>query len=111
LTVRLLPETDGQIVFADCEIGDVRARTEKGVDGFGLVFYAAYGPASPRDLEYICDWHTQQRFITFEPQAPALDFSARQDAADDAPPPRRGRRGHPVIQAGDELREGVVAEH
>lgn len=120
LTIGTLPETADQIVFDDCEVGDVRARTEKGVDGFGLVFYVAYGPASPRDLEYVCDWLTQQRFVTFQPQQPALDFAGKPAGDGDAPaPPRRPgrpRREQPTpesepIRAGDELREGVVAEH
>jgi hypothetical protein len=113
LTVHRLPELDGSIVFSDCEIGDVRARTEKGVDGLALIFYAAYGPASPRDLEYVCDWHTQQRFVTFHPQAPTLDFAGADAPEDDAPPapPRRGRRGSPAVGPGDELRPGVAAEH
>lgn len=112
VTVSLLPELDARVVFDDCEVGDVRARTEKGVDGFGLVFYVSYGPASPSDLEYICDWLTQQRYVSFVEQQPALDFGAR--PIDDAPviPPRRGRRaGGPAIQAGDELAPGVHAEH
>lgn len=115
LTIAVLPELDARIVLADCEIGDVRARTEKGVDGFGLVFYAAYGPASPADLEYICDWLTQQRFVTFEEQQPALNFDNRPatDAAQPPAPPRaRGpRRQGPAIQPGDEIRDGVHAEH
>lgn len=119
LTVGVLPELDARVVFADCEVGDVRARTEKGVDGYALIFYAAYGPASPSDLEYICDWLTQQRFVTFEEQQPALNFEGRSgsDANADAPPaaPRaRGPRrapGGPAVQAGDELHPGVHAEH
>lgn len=91
LVVQLLPELPEQIVFSDVEISYVRARTEKGVDGYALVFYAAYGPASPRDLEYVCAWLTEQRFCTFQPQAPALDFSATADPPP-ALPPRRGRR-------------------
>lgn len=113
LTLRLLPDLLDQIVFCDCEVSDVRARTEKGVDGFSLVFYVSYGPASPRDLEYVCDWLTQQRFVTFQPQQPALNFEAR-DEPDEPAVPRRGRgrpRTEPPIQEGDALRPGVAAEH
>jgi hypothetical protein len=53
-----------------------------------LVFKVAYGPASPRDLEYVCDWLTQQRFVTFQPEQPALDFAAK-DLDDEAPEPAR----------------------
>jgi hypothetical protein len=114
LTVRLLPETEGQTVFADVEITDVRARAEKGVDGFGLVFYAAYGPASPRDLEYVVAWLTQQRFVTFEAQAPALNFEGKAEETIEPEParrlPRRNLREVPIA-AGDEVRPGVEAEH
>lgn len=117
LQVGLLPELAEQIVFTDCDVTDVRARTEKGVDGFALVFYVAYGPASPRDLEYVCDWLTQQRFVTFHPQQPALDFAGRTPEDEEALPPARPRgRGRSVravpIAPGDTLRDdGVQAEH
>lgn len=119
LAVQLVPEVEGRMMFADCDVSDFRARTEKGVDGYGLVFYVAYGPASPADLEYICDWHTQQRFVTFHPQSPALNFEASPESPDEPPaPPRRGRpRNNPEAVrdasslAGDELRPGVHAEH
>lgn len=113
LAVYLLPESLEGILFADVEITDPRARTEKGVDGYGLVFYASLGPVSAGDLEYICNWHTEQRFITFTPQQPALNFDGAAPEATAPPePPRRGRRrGAPGVQAGDELRPGVHAEH
>ena len=111
LTVHLRPELEGTIVFADCEVSDVRARTEKGVDGYGLVFYATYGPASPRDLEYVCDWLTQQRFVTFHEQAPALNFEAADEATTEPAPPRRRRRGPSPIEASDALRPGIEAQH
>jgi hypothetical protein len=96
LTVFLLPEgdTDPQIAFSDVEIGGVRARTEKGVDGYGLVFYASFGPVGREELEYVCNWHTQQRFVTFVEQAPALPFEAETAPVGEftAAATRRGRR-------------------
>jgi hypothetical protein len=111
LAIRVLPELDEGLVLCDCEVTDVRARTEKGVDGFALVFYVSYGPASPRELEYVCEWLTQQRFVTFQPQQPALDFAAQEPAEDAAPAPPRRRGRTRRVQAGDELRPGVHAEH
>jgi hypothetical protein len=126
LAVYLLPESLEGIQFSDVEITEPRARTEKGVDGYGLVFYASLGPVSAGDLEYICNWHTQQRFITFQPQEPALNFAG---AAGDDPqtpePARRTPRRNPkpattgtnqtepgqMAMAGDELRPGTHAEH
>jgi hypothetical protein len=114
LTIAPLPELDGSLVLGDCAITNVRARTEKGVDGFGLVFYVSYGPASPRELEYVCDWLTQQRFVSFHPQQPALDFAGKREPDEAPAPPRRGRgrpRTGPPIQEGDVLRPDVHAEH
>jgi len=91
LTVFLVPEDEvGQILIPDVEITDPRARTEKGVDGFGLVFYASFGPVGTRELELICAWHTEQRFVTFHPQEPALDFAGKTDAGPE--PARRTPR-------------------
>jgi hypothetical protein len=111
LAISLLPELAEQIVLCDCDVSNVRARREKGVDGFGLVFRVSYGPASPRELEYVCEWLTQQRFVTFQPQQPALDFAGK-DAEDDAPEPARRvpRRKKPIVAA-VELAPGVHAEH
>jgi hypothetical protein len=85
LAVYLLPESsEPQILFSEVAIDRPRARTEKGVDGYGFVFYASFGPVGADDLEYICNWYTQQRFITFHPQqlslldtkAPAVEVHA-----------------------------------
>jgi hypothetical protein len=112
LVVQVLPEVEARIMFNDCEVSDVRARTEKGVDGYALVFYVSYGPASPQDLEYICDWLTQQRFVTFHPQSPALDFEGRDEPETEQPPARpRGRPRKQPVAEGDELRPGVHAQH
>jgi hypothetical protein len=111
VTVHLVPDVDaGAIHFVDVEITDVRARTEKGVDGYGLVFYASLGPVSAQELEYVCDWYTQQRFVTFHPQEPVLNFDAAPEPAETGTP-RRRRRGGATVEAGDELRPGTFAEH
>jgi len=113
LHIGLLPEMAEQIVLCDCDISRVRVRTEKGVDGFGLVFYVSYGPPSARELEYVCDWHTQQRFVTFNPQqrALALEPAAAPAETPPEPPAAPRRRGRPPIVAGDTLRPGVDAQH
>lgn len=84
---------EGALLINDVEISDVRARVEKGVDGYALVFYATFGPVSKEELEYVVGWHTQQRFLTFNPQQPALDFAGRAEP-DTAPQggPRRVAR-------------------
>lgn len=106
LTVFVLPEGEvpPQITFMDVEIGGIRARTEKGVDGFGLVFYASFGPVGARDLEYVCDWHTQQRFLTFKEQQPALDFAGREEAETETA--RKTPRRHPRAVPTDSAQAG-----
>ena len=104
VTVRLVPGSDdAALLFTDVEITGLRARVEKGVDGYALVFYASLGPLGARELEYVCAWHTQQRFVTFHPQEPALDFAAaREDGtAPPTPPggPRRVARSSSPAQA------------
>lgn len=114
MTVFLLPEApSASIAFFDVEISSPRARTEKGVDGFGFVFYASVGPVGPTELEYVQNWYTQQRFITFQPQAPALDFAGASGEEVDLPrqPRRHNKTGPGPVAVGDELRPGVHAEH
>lgn len=92
LTVRLVPESDeAALLIPDVELTDVRARVEKGVDGYALVFYASFGPVSAKDLEYLCSWHTQQRFVTFHPQEPALNFEGAAEPATAGGPRRVAR--------------------
>jgi hypothetical protein len=93
IDVHLLPTgEEGAILIPDVEISDVRARVEKGVDGYALVFYASFGPVGKAELEYVVGWHTQQRFLTFRPQEPALDFAGAPEAAAPTGGPRRVAR-------------------
>jgi hypothetical protein len=78
---------DPSAVLVDAEISSVRARTEKNVDGFALVFYVSVGPVDRDQLEYICRWHGEQRFVTFDKQQALLDF----EPPSDAPKPHRRR--------------------
>lgn len=66
---------DHSLALLDVEITGIRARTEKGVDGYALIFYASFGPVSRDELEYVCAWHTQSRFVSFMPSQPGLEFS------------------------------------
>lgn len=113
LTVRLVPESDdAALLIPDVEISGVRARVEKGVDGFALVFYASFGPVGARDLEYLVTWHTQQRFVTFVAQEPLLNFEGASEAAEPVPAvARRGPRRVAGPMVGETLRDGVQAEH
>jgi hypothetical protein len=110
MEIRPVPDIDARRLFSDVEITDVRARTQANVDGFALVFYATFEPAGAADLEYVCNWLTQQRFITFEPLQPALAFDGAEEP-ETPPPPRKRRRGEPAIVTGEPLRPGVHAEH
>jgi hypothetical protein len=113
VAVRLLAEADeGALLLPDSEISSVRARVEKGVDGYALVFYVSVGPLGARDLEYLVGWHTLQRFVTFHPQEPVLDFAGAAPSEEAPAPGRRGpRRVAAPAMTGETLREGVQAEH
>jgi hypothetical protein len=93
LDVYLLPE-DGQaqITLLHAEITDPRVRTEKGVDGYALVFYATIGPVGRDELEYVTNWYTQQRFLTFREAQAVMDFAGKPEGeTEQASPRRRGR--------------------
>jgi hypothetical protein len=87
---------DASLVLLDAEISGVRARTQKDVDGYALIFYVSVGPIEPDHLDYICRWHTEQRFVTFEQQQAALDFEPPA-----AQPPQRQRRRTVAEQRGE----------
>jgi hypothetical protein len=71
------------IAFDQAKVTKVRARTEKGVDGFALVIGVSFGPVGKRELEYVNHWYTEQRFVTFEAAEPSLEFQGEQDDDED----------------------------
>lgn len=114
----LLPPPDeavGPFVLRDAEITDPRVRTEKGVDGYALIFYATIGPVGRDELEYVVNWYTQARYLTFTEAQMPLDFDEGADEAAAPPPPaRRSRRPRAAGESemeGTALRPGVAAEH
>jgi hypothetical protein len=118
----LLPEDTqaGAFTFMHAEISEPRARTEKGVDGYALVFYATIGPVGKDELEYVTTWYAQQRFVTFREaqgtlalEAEAADERSRNDDGHARHLKRRGKNkdAHPGPMAGESLRDGVRAEH
>jgi hypothetical protein len=90
----LLPEETDAAGFTlmDAEIGDLRVRTEKSVDGYALIFYATIGPVGKDELEYVTNWYTQARFLTFREAQATMDFSAKAEGDTEPRAPRRGRR-------------------
>lgn len=82
LTVCAAPDMpQPSIAFTDVSIAKVRARTEKDVDGYGLTFHCSTGPLSPQQLEYICQWHTEQRYVTFASEQLDLGFDKARQVA------------------------------
>jgi hypothetical protein len=96
----LLPEELDGAAFAllDAEISDPRVRTEKGVDGYALVFYATIGPVGRDELEFVTAWYTQQRFVTFREAQATMDFAGKTEGETEAPKPRRGRKATPPAE-------------
>lgn len=87
----LLPDEDGAggFTLTHAEISDPRVRTEKGVDGYALVFYATIGPVGKDELEFCVGWYTQQRFVTFTEAQANLPLEQK---TDEPAAPRRGRK-------------------
>ena len=110
----LAEDSVGIFTLRDAEISDPRVRTEKGVDGYALIFYATIGPVGRDELEYVVNWYTGQRFLTFsEAQVPLnFDGEGADESAAPPPPTRRRRRaaGEPEMD-GETLRPGIAAEH
>lgn len=68
--------------FDQVEVTNLKARTEKGIDGWALVFHASYGPVGDRELGQMQAWYTTQRFLTFEEAEPMLEFEADEEGTD-----------------------------
>jgi hypothetical protein len=84
LTVFASPDTSkASIAFDQVKIGKVRARTEKGIDGWTLVIKASFGPVGRAELESVNAWYTEQRFVTFEEAEPSLEFAEEGKGDDD----------------------------
>lgn len=85
-------EGEAGFTLLHAEISDPRARTEKGVEGYAFVFYATIGPVGRDELEFVTNWYTQCRFVTFREAQATMDFAGKNEDATEAKPPRRGRR-------------------
>lgn len=88
-----VPDVDHpQLAFIDCEVDPVvRARTEKGVDGYALVFYLTVGPLGPDEQAALSEWYTQQRFLSFNHSQAVMNFDAKAEDKTEAQPPRHRR--------------------
>lgn len=81
LTIFASTDTETPTIALDhVDIVGLKARTEKGVDGWALVFHATYGPVGKTELEFFYGWYTKQQAITFDEAAPMLDFEEGTDA-------------------------------
>jgi hypothetical protein len=66
------------------KIAGVYARTEKGVQGYGCVFKAVFGPVSDKELGFCEEWRNTMKFVTFEEAEPSAEFDEPDDdEADD----------------------------
>lgn len=88
------PDTEvPSIAFDQVKVKKIRARTQKDVAGWALYVYVSFGPLGKSELEYVNDWYTKQRFVSFEEAEPSLDFEdddltdADEKARHAAPPP------------------------
>jgi hypothetical protein len=73
LQIFSVPDTDHVALALDAAaISKIRARAQKDVDGFALLFTVTVYPVLGAELEYLKRWHTEQAFVTFEAQQPDL---------------------------------------
>jgi hypothetical protein len=76
LVVRPIPDLDtGALSLFAVQVTKPRVRTEKDVDGFAFICRVTVAALGSRELEFVQAWYTEQRFVTFEPEQPALDFA------------------------------------
>lgn len=74
LTVYASPDTkEASIALLQGKVGKLYARTERGVDGWALVFKMSFGPCGAREVEYADSWYGTQRFVSFAEGEPFLD--------------------------------------
>lgn len=70
------PDTDeSSIVFLQVKITKPKATEHKDVSGFALTFHGTFGAVDRDTLMYLNGWFGTQRFVTFEPSQPDLQFS------------------------------------
>lgn len=96
------------IAFDQVHIGRLRARLEKAVEGWALVFKATFGPCSAAELAYVQEWYGTQRFVAFSLAEAELAFGEPTDDGDEdeapAPPqaPAAGPRDGAVLVPADQ---------
>lgn len=81
------------IFFDHVKVQSVRARIERGVDGYACVIKLAFGPASKDELEYINGWYKGQRSCSFEMAEPNLDY--------DEPQPEKKVTAAPLLEVSE----------
>lgn len=81
LTIYASPDTqDARIQLQQVKIAGTYARTEKGINDYGFVFKATFGPVGRDEQEYIHEWYLSQRFVSFEEAEPLMEFEDDGDA-------------------------------
>lgn len=85
LQVYAAPDSPGKAIVIDqVRISRMYARKSKDANHYTFVFDATFGPVGKVELAYVEAWRGTQKFLTFEPAEPNLDFELASDAnADD----------------------------
>lgn len=69
------PDTSKATFMLDqVRIHGTYARVVKDRNGFDFLFKATFGPVGRDELEWIQAWLLTQKFVTFEPAEPSMDF-------------------------------------
>lgn len=70
------PDTDeSSIAFLQVKITKTKATEHKDVSGFALTFHGTFGALDKDTLMFLNGWFGTQKFVSFEPSQPDLQFS------------------------------------
>lgn len=70
--------------IAQAKIEKIKARVERGVNAWGLVLHAKFGPVDKSDLEFVHRWKGTQMWALTEESEPMLDEDVDEELLTDA---------------------------
>lgn len=113
LTLAMAPDIDTGVVLDSVQVVEkvrVKVKRDREPAAVEATFKLTFRYPSADDLFSIVNSVTDTLFLTFEAEQLALGLTSEAETAAALPKHRR-RSKQPSVEAGDELRPGVAAEH